>query len=62
MTEAERIENLMAKATVHEMAGGVYFAELPGLFGVWGHGATEEECLEELRVALQSLLDASDGE
>jgi predicted RNase H-like HicB family nuclease len=59
---SEDVETLLQQATVHAMAGGVYFAEVPGLIGVWGHGATEDECLAELKTALETMLESGDGE
>ena len=47
------IDELIASAEVHPMTGGMFFAEVPGMFGIWGHGATEEESLERLRANLE---------
>ena len=50
------IDELIATAEVHPMTGGMYFAEIPGMFGIWGHGSSEEESLERLRVNLETHL------
>jgi predicted RNase H-like HicB family nuclease len=48
------IDELIASAEIHPMTGGMYFAEIPGMFGIWGHGATEEESLDSLRANLET--------
>ena len=52
----EDIDALIETAEVHSMTGGMFFAEVPGMFGIWGHGKTEEESIEALRVNLETYL------
>ena len=47
------------KVLVHESEEG-YSVSCPGLPGCWSQGETEEEALENIRVAIQEYLAAVD--
>lgn len=50
----EYIQAAMREAHYELMENGRFFGSIPSCKGVWGEGATLEECREELRGALES--------
>jgi predicted RNase H-like HicB family nuclease len=47
------------KVRIHESEEG-YSVSCPGLPGCWSQGETEEEALENIRIAIQEYLSAVD--
>jgi predicted RNase H-like HicB family nuclease len=52
----EYINAALRKALYKVLEDGSWFAEIPGFEGVWGNGATVEECREELKEVLEEWL------
>lgn len=48
------IQRAMRRARYELMENGRFFGSIPECRGVWGEGATLEECREELEAALES--------
>ena len=47
------------KVAIHKSEDG-FAASVPGLPGCWSQGATEEEALENIRIAISEYLSAID--
>jgi predicted RNase H-like HicB family nuclease len=60
----EYIYNKLLKAKYKLLDDGTYFADIPGLQGVWGSGTNLESCREDLRECLEEwlLLKIQDGD
>ncbi len=50
------IERAMSRAHYEIMENGRFWAEIPGLQGVWAESDTLEQCRESLREVLESWL------
>jgi predicted RNase H-like HicB family nuclease len=53
----EYIELAMKKAEFETLEDGTFYAEIPGLRGVWAEGETIPEVREELREVLQEWVE-----
>ena len=53
---ARYVEQAMRHAHYEIMENGRYWGEIPNLQGVWGEGATLEECRDTLREVLEDWL------
>ncbi len=47
------INRALQKAQYKQLADSSWFAEIPGLDGVWGNGASIEDCRNELSEVLE---------
>jgi predicted RNase H-like HicB family nuclease len=50
------IDRALQKAEYKQLADGSWFAEIPGLEGVWANGASVEKCRNELSEVLEEWL------
>ncbi len=53
---SEYVAKAMTQALYELIEDGTYFGEIPGFDGVWGNGATLEECRKDLIEALEGWL------
>ena len=52
----EYIQNAIAMAEYKKLEDGSWFAEIPGVEGVWANGSSVEECRRELIEVLEEWL------
>ena len=47
------IQSAMHRATYEQLGDGTFYAEIPGLDGLWANGSTLEACRDELHSVLE---------